>query len=81
MCRLVIGTPCPDCVATMTALKLDLGVITHNDFFAGGAWMKDGCRSGRPFESEAGRRGMVSLPERRLRLEAMTGGKDRCRCC
>jgi len=43
--------------------------------------MKDGCRSGRPFESEAGRRGMVSLPERRLRLEAMTGGKDRCRCC
>ena len=37
MCRLVIGTPCPDCVATMTALKLDLGVITHNDFFAGGA--------------------------------------------
>jgi hypothetical protein len=31
MCRLVIGTPGPDRIPNMSASKLDLGIIAHDD--------------------------------------------------
>jgi hypothetical protein len=31
MCRLVIGTPGPDRISNMSASKLDLGIIAHDD--------------------------------------------------
>jgi hypothetical protein len=44
MCRLVIGTPGPDRIPNMSASKLDLGIIAHDDVGLRG-WGKPSSRT------------------------------------
>ena len=64
MCRLITGTPCPDCIANVPAPKLDLCVVTH----VGGGRGEDAlqcreelCKSVGPNERQDAVKGLFRL--------------------